>query len=37
MVGTDLRDTKGWISSHDPLAVIPLSDSVIDRLGHDVA
>ena len=36
MVGTDLRDTNGWISSHDPLTVIPLTDSVIDQLGHDV-
>ena len=36
MVGTDLRDTNGWISSHDPLKVIPLTDSVIDQLGHDV-
>ena len=36
MVATDLRDTNGWISSHDPLTVIPLTDSVIDQLGHDV-
>ena len=36
MVATDLRDTNGWIASHDPLTVIPLTDSVIDQLGHDV-
>jgi hypothetical protein len=36
MVATDLRDTSSWITSHDPLSVVALTDEVIDRLGHDV-
>jgi hypothetical protein len=30
------RDTSGWIADHDPPPIVPLTDPVIDKLGHDV-
>lgn len=36
MATTDKPDTSGWITSHDPLNVIRLTDPVIEDLGHDV-